>query len=468
MMVPEQTRRPPARTFTDDERDSFFAAFERLGSIRLAAEELGFKPMTCRHWVTLAGIDVKHAQRARRTEYFRLRADAVPRQEAARQVGLNIRTAIDWDQGIRHAGNRRVLPDGRIIDYNKTVTTLSDSHVRLTSAQLKPIHARFLSLLDREAIRDLSGTGMSIRSIATTLHRAPSTISREIIRNSQVNLSYLPYAAQRAAAGRRPRPRAGKLVEQTRLRGFVQEKLRIHWSPEQICHALIKEYPNDQEMRVVPETIYQALYLQARGGLRREVQAALRTGRTRRKPQKTDQARRPRFRDPMVMIADRPPEIEDRAIPGHWEGDLITGSANQSAIGTLVERTTRYVMLVHLPGAHTAEAVRDGLVATIATLPAHLRGSLTWDQGSEMSTHKSFTTATDMPVYFCDPASPWQRGSNENTNGLLRQYFPKGTDLTVHGPEDLEHVAQELNGRPRKTLDWATPAEQFRDLLIST
>ena len=168
------------------------------------------------------------------------------------------------------------------------------------------------------------------------------------------------------------------------------------------------------------------------------------------------------------MIADRPPEIEDRAIPGHWEGDLITGTLNKSAIATLVERKTRYVMLVHLPGAHTAEAVRDGLVATIGSLPAHLRGSLTWDQGSEMSTHKSFTTATDMPVYFCDPASPWQRGSNENTNGLLRQYFPKGTDLTVHCPEDLEHVAQELNGRPRKTLDWATPAEQFRDLLINT
>jgi len=446
----------------------FLEAFERLGKVSLAAREVGLHPASGYKWLIDAGIDAKKRGRARRTEYFRLRECGVTRADAARQTGLNIRTAVDWDQGIQHAANRRVYPDGRILDYNKTVTTLSDSHVRLTSAQLKPIHARFLSLLDREAIRDLSGTGMSIRSIATTLHRAPSTISREILRNRRSNLSYLPYAAHRAAAERRPRPRAGKLVEQTRLRGFVQEKLRIYWSPEQICHALIKEYPDDQEMRVVPETIYQALYLQARGGLRREVQAALRTGRTRRKPQKTDQARRPRFRDPMVMIADRPPEIEDRAIPGHWEGDLITGTMNKSAIATLVERKTRYVMLVHLPGAHTAEAVRDGLVATIATLPAHLRGSLTWDQGSEMSTHKSFTTATDMPVYFCDPASPWQRGSNENTNELLRQYFPKGTDLTVHGPEDLEHVAQELNGRPRKTLDWATPAEQFRDLLIST
>jgi len=462
------TTPPPRRIYREAEKTQFLEAFERLGKVSLAAREVGLHPASGYKWLVDAGIDAKKRGRARRTEYFRLRECGVTRADAARQTGLNIRTAVDWDQGIEHAANRRVYPDGRILDYNKTVTTLSDSHVRLTSAQLKPIHARFLSLLDREAIRDLSGTGMSIRSIATTLHRAPSTISREILRNRRSNLSYLPYAAHRAAAERRPRPRAGKLVEQTRLRGFVQEKLRIHWSPEQICHALIKEYPDDQEMRVVPETIYQALYLQARGGLRREVQAALRTGRTRRKPQKTDQARRPRFRDPMVMIADRPPEIEDRAIPGHWEGDLITGTMNKSAIATLVERKTRYVMLVHLPGAHTAEAVRDGLVATIATLPAHLRGSLTWDQGSEMSTHKSFTTATDMPVYFCDPASPWQRGSNENTNGLLRQYFPKGTDLTVHGPEDLEHVAQELNGRPRKTLDWATPAEQFRDLLIST
>jgi IS30 family transposase len=168
----------------------------------------------------------------------------------------------------------------------------------------------------------------------------------------------------------------------------------------------------------------------------------------------------------MVMISDRPAEVEDRAVPGHWDGDLIMGTGNKTAIGTLVERATRYTMLLHLPNGHNAEAVRDALVATIATLPAHLRGSLTWDQGCEMARHKQFTTATDVAVYFCDPASPWQRGSNENTNGLLRQYFPKSTDLSVYGPEDLEHVAQELNGRPRKTLDWETPAERLRDLLI--
>ncbi len=217
-----------------------------------------------------------------------------------------------------------------------------------------------------------------------------------------------------------------------------------------------------------PETIYQALYVQARGGLKREIQAALRTGRTRRKHHQSGEQRTSRLVDPMVMISERPPEIEDRAVPGHWEGDLITGAYNQSAIGTLVERTTRYVMLVHLPNDHTAETVRDGLINTISALPAHLRGSLTWDQGAEMAAHKTFTLATEMQVYFCDPASPWQRGSNENTNGLLRQYFPKSTDLSAYGPEDLEHVAQELNGRPRKTLGWDTPAERLRDLLLTT
>jgi transposase, IS30 family len=221
-------------------------------------------------------------------------------------------------------------------------------------------------------------------------------------------------------------------------------------------------------MRVSVETIYQALYFQARGGLKREVQAAIRSGRTRRKPRRDPEQRTPRFIDPMVMISDRPAAVEDRAVPGHWEGDLIIGAGGRSAIATLVERSTRYTMLVHLPGgAHDAETVRDGLVRTVQTLPAHLRGSLTWDQGSEMARHKQFSMATDMPVYFCDPASPWQRGSNENTNGLLRQYFPKGTDLSLHSPEDLEHVAQELNGRPRKTLGWDTPAERLRDLLTT-
>ena len=222
-------------------------------------------------------------------------------------------------------------------------------------------------------------------------------------------------------------------------------------------------------MRVSPETIYQALYFQARGGLKREVQAALRTGRTRRKPHRTGEQRTPRFVDPMVMISERPPEIEDRAVPGHWEGDLIIGAYNQSAIATLVERTTRYMMLVHLPGDHTAETVRDGLIKTMAH-PAGAPARIPDLGPGRRDGHATSPSrlATDMAVYFCDPASPWQRGSNENTNGLLRQYFPKGTDLRVYGPEDLEHVAQELNGRPRKTLGWDTPAERLRDLLLTT
>ena len=456
----------PRKVYREAEKVRFLEAFERLGKVSLAAREVGVHPASCYQWLIDAGIDAKKRGRARRAEYFRLRESGVTRADAARQTGLSLRTAIDWDQGIQHASNRRVYPDGRILDYNKEVRVLSDTRQRLLLPLLeRQLDPRYLSLPDRERIRDLSATGASIRSIAQTMLRAPSTISRELRRNQTDTGTYEPYAAHRTAAGRRPRPKAVKLTAGSSLHTFVQEKLNIRWSPEQISHALIKDYPDDQEMRVSPETIYQALYLQSRGGLKKEVQAALRTGRARRKPQNTGQVRRPRFADPMVMIADRPPEIEDRAVPGHWEGDLITGSANQSAIGTLVERTTRYVMLVHLPDSHTAEAVRDGLVAAIATLPEHLRGSLTWDQGSELATHKSFTTATDMPVYFCDPASPWQRGSNENTNGLLRQYFPKGTDLSVYSVEDLEHVAQELNSRPRKTLDWDTPAERIRDLL---
>ncbi|MEI4273499.1 IS30 family transposase [Klenkia sp. LSe6-5] len=338
----------------------------------------------------------------------------------------------------------------------------------LTPFPDKPLHPRWLSVTDRERIADLRRAGHTIRAIAAQLGRPPSTISREIARNrdpDNPDAPYLPYAAQRATAARRARPKTAGLAVPGPLRDYVHDKLALGWSPEQISRRIREDHPGDQDMRVSTETIYQALYCQARGGLKREVATALRTGRTRRKPHRDPAARRPRFTDPMVMISDRPAEVDDRAVPGHWEGDLIIGADNASAIGTLVERSTRYVMLLHLGAGRTAEAVRDQLVTAMNTLPAHLRGSLTWDQGAEMAAHRSFTTATDMPVYFCDPASPWQRGSNENTNGLLRQYFPKGTDLSAHGPADLEHVAHLLNGRPRKTLNWATPAERLRDLL---
>jgi IS30 family transposase len=329
------------------------------------------------------------------------------------------------------------------------------------------LHPRFLTLAEREQIADLRRDGASLRAIGRVLGRPASTIKREID-NRSVGGVYRPYQAHRAWASGRARPKPRRLLCAGPLRDFVADGLRRRWSPQQVCHALVRQHPDDQGMRVSHETLYQALYVQARGGLRREVAVALRSGRTRRKAHRRPDQRTPRFVDPMVMISDRPAEVTDRAVPGHWEGDLIMGGGNTSAIVTLVERTTRYVLLGHLPAGHTAAEVRDVLVPLIGSLPAHLRGSLTWDQGVEMAAHRHFTVATGVPVYFCDPHSPWQRGTNENTNGLLRQYFPKGTDLSAHSPEDLEHVAQELNARPRQTLSWATPAERLRDLLTTT
>ncbi|WP_184805761.1 IS30 family transposase [Kribbella italica] len=389
------------------------------------------------------------------------------RRDAARQVGVHERTAQDWDRGVRKIGDARLHTDGRRIDYKTGVTTIAVAAGPCLAAVEAELHARFLTVTERELIADLRRRGDSLRAIGRALGRSASTVKREIDARS-VEGVYRPHRAQRAWAASRARPKESMLAQEGRLRGYVAGKLREQWSPEQICQALVMEFPDDEGMRVSPETIYQAIYVQARGGLRREVTVALRTGRTRRKPRRRPEQRTPRFVDEMVMISERPADVEDRAVPGHWEGDLIVGTRNESAIVTLVERSTRYVMLGHLPGGHTAEEVRDVLVVLIQTLPAHLRGSLTWDQGCEMAAHKQFTVATGVPVYFCDPHSPWQRGSNENTNGLLRQYFPKGTDLSAHSPEDLEHVAQKLNGRPRKTLDWKTPAERLRDLLTTT
>jgi len=455
---------------TVQQKEEFFRVFDRLGNATDAAIELGLNRNTCYQWIRKAGLARKRSERPTREDFFRLRQSGVSRRAAARTLGIHRTTADEWDTGIRRTQNGRIYPDGRAVDYNNGVTTT----IPATGTGMVPllaleqaIYERYLSIKERETIRDLLQAGKSQRKIAEALGRLASTVSREIARNSTPEGGYHPYAAHRAAASRRPRPKDSKLAAEGRLRTYVKNKLRIRWSPEQISHTLVKEFPDDPEMRVSHETVYQALYVQARGGLRREVQAALRTGRTRRKARNNGEQRRSRFADPMVNISERPPEVEDRAVPGHWEGDLITGAYNQSAIATLVERQTRYVMLVHLEGNHTAETVRDGLIATMNTLPEHLRGSLTWDQGSEMAAHKSFSMATDMDVYFCDPASPWQRGSNENTNGLLRQYFPKGTNLSAYGPEELEHVAQELNGRPRKTLGWDTPAERLRDLLLT-
>jgi IS30 family transposase len=278
-------------------------------------------------------------------------------------------------------------------------------------------------------------------------------------------VGYHALVAQSRSEERARRPQPGKLARNTVLHDEVQAKLLDEHSPEQIAARLIIDYPDDAEMRVSHEMIYQAIYVQGKGNLRRELHTCLRTGRAMRKPHRRPDERRGRIPN-MVNISERPPEVEDRAVPGHWEGDLILGStASGSAIGTVVERATRFVMLLHLPNGHDADAVQEAIVAKMADLPAILRKTLTWDQGKEMTNHIQIAAATEMDIYFCDPHSPWQRGTNENTNGLLRQYFAKGTDLSVFPADYLDYVASKLNRRPRQTLDWKTPAEALDELL---
>ena len=323
---------------------------------------------------------------------------------------------------------------------------------------------RYLSFEERETIMVMRAQGRSMRAIARELGRSPSTISREITTHGSRTQPYRASTAHASSERSRRRPKPTKLAGNDRLRAVVQERLGERYSPQQIAARLVLEFPDDPEMRVSHETIYRALFVQGRGELRRELTACLRTGRAVRKPRARAGQRREVIKD-KVMISERPAEVADRAVPGHWEGDLIMGVGNRSAIGTLVERSTRFVMLLHLPCRHGAEEVRDAMTAAIERMPVALRGSLTWDQGVEMARHREITVATGLPIYFCDPASPWQRGSNENTNGLLRQYFPKGTDLSKHSPEDLEFVADQLNRRPRQTLGWHTPAEALAALL---
>jgi transposase, IS30 family len=327
----------------------------------------------------------------------------------------------------------------------------------------RPPCGRYLSLAEREEIAVGVAAGASVRAIAGRLGRAASTVSREIRRNGST-LGYRAAPAQAQAEFRAARPKTARLAASPVLRAWVQDKLESRWSPEQISAMLKAEFPGDPEMRVSHETIYQSLYVQGRGALRRELAACLRTGRALRKPRRTTGHRRGRIKD-MVMISERPAEADDRAVPGHWEGDLLMGKGNASAIGTLVERSTRFVLLLHLPQRHDPAAVEAAMTEAMASLPAQLRRSLAWDQGKEMAGHAQVTLATGMPVYFCDPHSPWQRGSNENTNGLLRQYFPKGTDLSAHPSEHLQAVAAELNARPRKTLGWQTPAQALDQIL---
>jgi IS30 family transposase len=389
------------------------------------------------------------------------------------------------------------------------------THLMLSSP---PVSGRYLAFPDREEIALLRAQGHGVRAIARRLGRAPSTISRELRRNAATRGGGLEYRATTAQwhadrAARRPKP--AKLATHAALRQYVQDRLagviaapsgatvrgpavpwrgrrhgrRQHrrwgraWSPAQIAHRLPLDFPDDPTMRISHEAIYQALYVQGRGALRRELSACLRAGRALRVPRARTRGRNKAFVPPELLISERPAEAADRAVPGHWEGDLILGLGS-SAIGTLVERTTRFTLLLHLPrlvghglgarakngpalAGHGAEAVRDAIARTMVTLPAQLRRSLTWDQGAEMAQHAQLRIDTGLQIYFCDPHSPWQRGTNENTNGLLRQYFPKGTALSAHGATDLAAVALALNTRPRKTLGWRTPAEALDELLRS-
>ena len=383
---------------------------------------------------------------------------------------------------------------------------------------LAPASGRYLSFAEREELALLRTQRYGIREIARQMARSPSTISRELRRNAATRGGVLHYrgtVAQWKAEQAAKRPKVAKLAENDRLRSYVQDRLggvvrdaqgrpipgpdvawkgRRHgrradrrwgacWSPEQISRRLRVDFPEDASMQISHEAIYQALYVQGRGGLRRELAACLRTGRALRVPRARTRQRGKRFITPEVMISQRPAEAADRAVPGHWEGDLIIG-LHSSAIGTLVERTTRYTLLLHLPpmpghgrrvrakngpalAGHGAAAVRDAIAGKIATLPEQLRKSLTWDQGAELAEHVRLRIDSGLQIYFCDPRSPWQRGTNENTNGLLRQYFPKGTDLSRYSRRSLDAVATALNQRPRKTLGWRTPAEALQELIHS-
>ena len=365
-----------------------------------------------------------------------------------------------------HAKGLSLREIGRQVDCSHEVVRTvvrRDSKRPVRSEPWQPGPGR-LSLADREEISLGLRAGDSFTAIAVRLGRAVSTVSREVAGNGGCH-DYRAWRAHRRARERARRPKTPKLGR-AGLAAQVAQWLREWWSPQEISGRLRMEFADDPMMQVSHETIYQALFVQGRGELRRELARCLRTGRVkrraRRRPQNTGQLR------DMVMISERPPEAEDRAVPGHWEGDLIIGADCRSAVGTLVERTSRYVLLLHLPNGRDASGVEQAMREAISTLPAELGRSITWDQGKEMAHHARFTIATGIPVYFCDPHKPWQRGSNENTNGLLRQYMPKGTDLSVHTADDLARYARSLNDRPRKTLGYLKPSERLAELLAHT
>ena len=420
-----------------------------------AAARVGVSVATVTRWARLAGVSLRGhrvhpAVRERFWETWRV-CHSIP--EAARVAGVSAGTAVRW---IRAAGLSG--PPGR----PRGVPTPAGRNGQDTAVHIDvdaPPGYR-LSVREREEIAWYRSSGLGVRVIAARIGRPASTISRELKRNTGPDGRYRVLDAERSARRRARRPKSCKLAEGTALHDLVQADLDRKLSPEQIAHRLPLEHPDEPELRVCHETIYQAVYVQARGGLKREVEQALRRGRAHRQPRRREGERRGRIPN-MVPIAERPPEVDERIVPGHWEGDLIIGKDSASAVATLVERVFRFTMLGHLPEDHTAPTVRDAIVPLIANLPAQLRKTLTWDQGSEMACHLQVADQAHIQMYFADPHSPWQRGTNENTNGLLRQYLPKGTDLSVYSPADLQAIADELNDRPRKALGWLTPNEAY-------
>ena len=450
-------------------REAFFEVFDQTGSLKAAALQVGVKLSAAHNWVARSGRRAWRVEDPRKRDFYRLRGDGLGVRAAAREVGIATSTAYRWDRDVHSRLNPITGPGGVLIEYTRSgrkhgklgfVPKPRPNQVVIPSK----VNDRYLSFQEREDIAVLHHAGVSCTEIARQLGRHKSTVSREVNKHTRDG-RYRAYDAHHTAMVHRQRPKASKLAMNPELGREVQQRLAQKHSPVEISRRLVLDFPDDERMRVSHETIYQCVYFQAKGQLKQQVKSDLRSGRTQRKPRNPDESKPSRFKDPMIMISERPAEVEDRAVPGHWEGDLIMGIKNKSAIGTLVERSTRFTMLLHLPCGHSAADVRDAIVKKMSEMPEELRASLTWDQGKEMAEHVSIKMATNMDVYFCDPHSPWQRGTNENTNGLLRQYFPKGTDLSVYSEEDLDRVARELNGRPRMTLEWANPAERMRALL---
>lgn len=462
----EERSRRPVRTYTAERRQEARRLLRNGATVRQVGCQLGLPVSTVAKWAHWATPETssttcapmgpkRHLGRAR---FLELVVAGVSVSAAAAHIGVTRSTGGRWDKAYReHVG----APPLHGLRPRRPYNEKMHRTVALPSER-----SRYLSLRERELIHDLRRAGTSLRSIGTMLGRPASTISRELTRNSDSVGNYLQYAAERRAVLRRARPKMRRLARQPRLRLWVQGKLDVQWSPAQISARLSREFPHDPVMRIAPETIYQALYDSEHAGLASWAGMNLRTGRASRR-------RRRRFRQSrvarlgMISIRECPATVDDRTVPGHWEGDLVTGAFNRSAVATLVERHTRYVLLGHLPGAHSADAVATAVCEQLARVPSELRGTLTWNQGSEMAAHRSITERLGVPVFFCDPASPWQRGNNENTNGLLRQYLPKGSDLSKTSPETLERIADLLNHRPRKVLDWDTAAERMKDLIAT-